>query len=67
MPVCLTNISDLSRVTIYEAAIKETGLPLWVGEADSPGDPGWKGLWCEDRLDCSQFWIAVERLSKIPT
>ena len=67
MPVCLTNIADVSLVPIYEAAIKETGLPLWIGDASSLGDPDWKGLWCEDSFDCSPFWRAAERLSKMPT
>ena len=62
MPYCFTNISDPARVAIYKRAIEITGLPLWIGEADRRGLPGWHGLWSEKNDDISKFWRAVEEL-----
>ena len=64
---CFTNISDPTRVLIYEQAIKNTNAPLRIGAAEPTGGwhppHHWRGLWGTYKADISYFWREVERLS----
>lgn len=54
--------SGAERRPVYEKAIAESGLPIWIGEPHSPHLPGAIGIYTETRIDLSKFWRAVERL-----